>query len=677
MVWAAAATQTIPGSSAPPDRAALHTGEMAEIPEAILDEIKRRIDIAAVIGEHVALKRSGREFLGLCPFHQEKTPSFSVIPERGFFYCFGCNTGGNVFTFVMRVTGMSFSEAARALAGRCGVELPQTSRAAEGLDRLVEINALAAQVFEEILRDGPQGEAGRSYLERRGISRDAAARLGLGFAPGEVWVGILEKRGAARRDLAQAGLLRPGRDGREVPLFRQRLIFPIRALGGRIVAFGGRLIGDELGPKYINTPETPLYRTGHHPYGLEAAREAARAAGRVVLVEGYMDASAVAQAGIGEVAAVLGTAVTPDQLRLARRFANRIVVCFDGDAAGRRAALRVFPLCADEVDLWPDAAFLPPGEDPDSLLRGGGPAALEATLAAARPLAEVFLDDLAPPGSGIREQTLAAQRMADVLTRVREPRVRDKLVRGAAFRLGVSPAALLTPTRTGPAARPGGPVVPTGPAGTGGGPATATPPPVSRRPNRNPGGFSLDAEIVELALCDAEIAARVRAEDILLEIESAELRDLLERILDRREQEGFFEPAEMLGELPGPMAERVARRLGAPGAAGEMREAAGQWFERRTERAARQDRALLLERLRAAQASGDAAGVDRVLEALRRDRAPLPTAPGAGGLESAGATAAEVLRPAVREAVQATPVPDPPDLGGPVDESDEPDDDWS
>ena len=648
---------------------------MAEIPEAILDEIKRRIDLAAVIGEHVALKRSGRGFLGLCPFHQEKSPSFNVNPERGFFHCFGCNVGGNVFTFVMRVTGVSFPEAARALAGRCGVEIPQTSRAAEGLDRLVEVNALAAQVFEEILRDGPQGEAGRSYLERRGISRDAAARLGLGFAPGEAWVSVLEKRGAARRDLAQAGLLRPGRDGREVPLFRQRLIFPIRALGGRIVAFGGRLISDEPGPKYINTPETPLYRKGHHLYGLDAARDAARAAGRVVLVEGYMDAIAVAQAGIGEVAAVLGTAVTPDQLRLARRFADRIVVCFDGDAAGRRAALRVFPLCADEVDLWPDAAFLPPGEDPDSLVRSGGTAALEAILAAARPLAEVFLDDIAPPGSGIREQTLAAQRMADVLTRVREPRVRDKLVRGAAFRLGVSPGTLLTPTRAGAMARTGSAVISGGTAVAGGGAHPVAAAPASRRPMRT--GFSLDAEIVELALCDAEIAARVRAEDVLLEIESAELRELLERILERREQAGFFEPAEMLGELPGPMAERVALRLGASSAASEMREAAGQWFERRAERAARQDRALLLERLRTAQAAGDGAGVDRVLEALRRDRAPLGAAPGAGGLESAAATVAEVLRPAAGGAARATTAPDPEDFAGPGDDSELPDDDWS
>ncbi len=584
---------------------AIVAGEMAEIPEAILDEIKRRVDLAEIIGEHVALKRSGRGFLGLCPFHQEKSPSFNVNPERGFFHCFGCNAGGNAFTFVMRMTGTTFPEAARALAARCGVEIPETSRAAEGLDRLAEVNELAGRLFAEVLATSPRGEPGRVYLEKRGLSRETVERFGIGFAPGEAWVEELEKRGAARRDLVASGLLRAGREGRPVPLFRHRLVFPIRALGGRIVGFGGRLIADEPGPKYINTPETPLYRKGHHLYGLDIARDAVRSRGRVVLVEGYMDAVALAQAGLGEVAAVLGTAVTPDQLRLARRFAERIVVCFDGDEAGRRAALRVFPLCVDQVDLWPEAVFLPSGEDPDTLVRAGGLPALEATLAAARPLADIFLDDIAPPGSGLREQTRAAQRMAELLPRVQEPRVRDKLVRGAAFRLGVSPAALLAPTRRDEPGRQSG--------------AVSRPAFCTTGTQIN---FSSEAEIVELALCHPGIAVRVREEDIALEIADPALRALLERILDRHQEPGVFEPAEMLVELPPTMAERVSRRLAVQGGGQEeMAEAGEQWFSRRAERAVRRDRQLLIERLRTAQARGDAAEVEQTLDALRRDRA--------------------------------------------------------
>ncbi|MEW6273267.1 MAG: DNA primase, partial [Thermodesulfobacteriota bacterium] len=416
---------------------------MGAIPDAVLDEIKRRTDLAALISEHVALKRSGRGFLGLCPFHQEKTPSFHVDPERGFFHCFGCNAGGNAFTFLMRVTGTTFPEAVRTLAGRAGVAVPET-RASGVHDRLAEVNGLAAQLFTIILRESRLGAPGREYMERRGIDQETAQRFSLGFAPAAGWVEKLLRRDVTPQELRTLGLASPSRTGRGMyPQFRDRLMFPIHDLSGRVIAFGGRAVGDVKGPKYLNSPETPLYRKGHHLYGLDLARDAIRAEGRIVLVEGYLDAIALAQAGIANVAAVLGTALTVDQLKLARRFAEDIVICFDGDEAGRRAALRAFPLCVDEVDLWPRAVFLPSGDDPDSLVRKAGRDALAERVAKATTLFDFYLDELVGRDAGVGETARAAARMAGLLAGVQDPIVRDKIVRGVAGRLGVSDAALL------------------------------------------------------------------------------------------------------------------------------------------------------------------------------------------------------------------------------------------
>ncbi|MBM4247689.1 MAG: DNA primase, partial [Deltaproteobacteria bacterium] len=426
---------------------------MGAIPDAILDEIKRRTDLAAVISEHVALKRSGRGFLGLCPFHQEKTPSFHVDPERGFFHCFGCNAGGNAFTFLMRVTGATFPEVVRTLAAKANVAVPE-SRSSGVHDRLAEVNGLAAQLFRIILRESRLGARGREYLERRGIDLETAQRFELGFAPLEGWVEKLLKRDVSPGDLQALGLASPSKLGRGgmYPLFRDRLMFPIHDLSGRVIGFGGRAVGDVKGPKYLNSPETPLYRKGHHLYGLDLARDAIRAAGRIVLVEGYLDAIALVQAGIGNVAAVLGTALTVDQLKLGRRFAEDIVICFDGDEAGRRAALRAFPLCVDAIDLWPRAVFLPAGDDPDSFVRREGQQGFADLVTRAPTLFDFYLDELVGKDAGVGETARAASRVASLLASVQDPIVRDKIVRGVAGRIGVSDAALLEAARRSRAA---------------------------------------------------------------------------------------------------------------------------------------------------------------------------------------------------------------------------------
>ena len=586
---------------------------MPEIPQPVLDEIKHRVDMAALVSEHLSLKRSGRGFVGLCPFHEEKTPSFYVNPERGSFHCFGCNAGGNAFTFLMRMTGQTFPEVVRELGEKVGVEIPE-SRAARGQDQLAEVNRLASELFQVILHESKRGERARKYLEDRGLSIETIRRFGLGFAPGDGWVEKLRGRDVSVNDLKRLGLLSEGRSG-PYPLFRDRLIFPIHDLSGRVIAFGGRAIGETKGPKYLNSPESPLYRKGHHLYGMDLARDEARSRDQVVLTEGYMDAIALAQAGMTNAVAVLGTALTADQLRLARRFAFEIVVCFDGDEAGRRAALRAFPLCVDEVDLWPKAVFLPPGEDPDSLVRGGGTEAMEGLIENGQSLIDFFLDDLVGEDAGVGETARAASTMAGVLARVKDPIVRDKLVRGAAGRLGVSDSALLAAARRAHAEqrrRPGS----SSPAAPG-------------RPTSGPSGrparvrFSSDAEMVELVVCDGGVADRVRSEGAAKLIEDPVLRAIAEQVLDRRETDEYFEPLELLPDLPAAMAERVRLRLD-QGAVGEVAaRAADEWFAAHAKRAQAGDRKAVIARLRAAEHRGDEAGVRAALEALRSG-VPLP-----------------------------------------------------
>jgi len=580
-----------------------------EIPQPVLDEIKHRVDMAALVSEHLSLKRSGRGFTGLCPFHEEKTPSFYVNPERGSFHCFGCNAGGNAFTFLMRMTGQTFPEVVRELAEKVGVAIPE-SRGAHGQDRLAEVNQLAAELFQVVLHESRRGERARQYLADRGIGEDTIRRFGLGFAPGDGWVQKLRSRDVGMGDLKRLGLVSEGRSG-PYPLFRDRLIFPIHDLSGRVIAFGGRAIGETKGPKYLNSPESPLYRKGHHLYGMELARDEARRRAQVLLVEGYMDAIALSQAGMSNAVAVLGTALTADQLRLARRFATEIVVCFDGDEAGRRAALRAFPLCVDEVDLWPKAVFLPAGEDPDSIVRTGGTEAMEVLIAEGQSLIDFFLDDLVGADAGVGETARAASTIAGVLARVKDPIVRDKLVRGAAGRLGVSDHSLLDAARRAHAEKK---------RGGSYGDQSGSPRPGAPRPGRV--RFSSDAEMVELMVCDAAVAERARRDGAVELIEEPVLRAIATRVLERRDTDEYFEPLELLPELPSGMAERVRLRI-EEGAVGEVASrAAEEWFASHAERAARGDRKVLIARLRAAEHRGDEVEVAATLEALKKGAAP-------------------------------------------------------
>src|SRR5947209_10587197 len=316
---------------------------MASFPSAVLDEIRSRLDLVDLVSQFVALRKAGANWKGLCPFHTEKTPSFTVNPAKGIFHCFGCGVGGDAFGFLMRQDRLSFPEAVRALARRAGVDLPEDrGRRDEGeREALHRAMQLALAFYTDRLWQ-PEGARARAYLERRGVDPAVARRFDLGYAP-EGWDALLtvmrgEKVG--EEILERAGLVVPRQHGGGFyDRFRGRLLFAIRDLQGRVVAFGGRAFGDEQ-PKYLNSPETPLYTKGNLLYAADVARETIRAKNRALIVEGYVDCLMAHQYGFTETVAALGTAFTPAQLALLRRYCDEVVTFFDADAAGQKAAER-------------------------------------------------------------------------------------------------------------------------------------------------------------------------------------------------------------------------------------------------------------------------------------------------------------------------------------------------
>lgn len=423
-----------------------------------IEEVRARADIVEIIGAQARLKRAGRNLVGLCPFHNEKTPSFSVNPERGFFHCFGCGAGGSVFDFVMRTEGLSFGEALRSLARRYGVELPEGGAGAVGGEReaLAAANQVAAEFYAHVLWNTHDGAMARDYLKARGVTVETARAFMLGFAPARPanLAAVMAKRGLLEAAV-KAGLVR--RDGARPPhdMFRARLIFPIREAAGRTLAFGGRVLDQRL-PKYLNSPESPLYSKARSLYGLFEARQALGRADRAIVVEGYLDAIALAQAGFKDTVASLGTALTVEQLRLLSRYTKNIIACFDGDAAGRKASLRALEVFL-AAGLLGRGVFVPAGHDPDTLVRERGAPAFAALIDGAELLADYFLrEQAAAAGGSLAARAQAAGRVAEVLRMAANPFEFDLLARKAAGMLGVSEELLRREARrAGAPARPG------------------------------------------------------------------------------------------------------------------------------------------------------------------------------------------------------------------------------
>ncbi len=356
--------------------------------EDTIARVKEASDIVDVIGRHLELKRSGSAFKALCPFHQEKTPSFMVNPTRQIFHCFGCDTGGDVIRFIMLYEGLPFVDSLKKLAVRSGIELPERP-SGDGISRdrkdlMFNANRVAADYYSGLLMKSEEGKRARDYLGQRGIHSDVSKVFNLGYAP-EGWRNLssrLVEEGIPESVAVSAGLLVKGDSSKDpYDRFRGRVIFPIRDLSARVLGFGGRVMGDDL-PKYINTPETPVYRKGDSLFGLDVASPFVREAGEVLLVEGYLDVISLHQEGVRNVVGVLGTALTEDQARKLRRLTEHCVLLFDSDEAGRRAALRSGLILLGEGFVC-RVAPLDPGEDPDSFLRKRGAGELIARIAQA------------------------------------------------------------------------------------------------------------------------------------------------------------------------------------------------------------------------------------------------------------------------------------------------------
>ena len=371
------------------------------IPQSFIQELLTRVDVVDVVGKAVKLRKAGANYQGLCPFHNEKTPSFSVSPTKQFYHCFGCGAHGSAISFLMEHHGLGFVEAVHELARDVGLTVPEdhSREGAEAARKASQQLALsqwldqAARYYRSRLKETP---AAITYLKERGVTGEIARHFGLGYAPAG-WrnlEGVLPDYAA--EDVVRAGLVIAGEDGKRYDRFRERIMFPIRNPRGQVIGFGGRVLGQGE-PKYLNSPEGPLFSKGHELYGLFEAREGIRASGRVLVVEGYMDVVMLHQHGCQYAVATLGTATTATHLGKLLRLADRVVCAVDGDAAGRRAAWRALenalPLLSDTKQL--DFLFLPPEHDPDSFVRAEGLEAFEACVRDALPLSSFLLKELA------------------------------------------------------------------------------------------------------------------------------------------------------------------------------------------------------------------------------------------------------------------------------------------
>ena len=416
------------------------------IPDDMVEEVRAAADIVDVISEFVQLKKAGREYKANCPFHQERTPSFYVVPAKGFYKCFGCGKSGDVFSFVMERQGLDFVEAVKHVAGRAGVQVREVKRSQEEEDPnrpLYEINGFARDWFRRQLEDPSVGTAAREYLEDRGIGADVAERYGLGFAPDE-WRGLRDaaaKHGLEEELMIEVGLLgRSERSQEPYDRFRGRIMFTIEGLSGRVIAFGGRVLeGHGKGaPKYLNSPETPIYHKGSNLYGLSWARHSIRREEAALVVEGYMDVVSLAAHGFENVVAPLGTAMTQEQAKLLSRYTTRVLLLFDSDAAGLKATFTAGDTLL-EAALHPAVVTLPAGEDPDTLVRSEGPEGLEQYLDQAVDVLDRKLQilDRKDYFSSIERIRSAVDRLLPTIRAASDPALHDIYVAKVAERTGV------------------------------------------------------------------------------------------------------------------------------------------------------------------------------------------------------------------------------------------------
>ena len=422
--------------------------------ESAKQEIKRSADIVELIGGVVQLKRAGQNHLGLCPFHSEKDPSFTVSPSRQMFHCFGCKKGGDIFAFWMEYHKVAFPQAMRDLAEKYRISLPKKQltpsekKNMELKELLFKLNETAAEYFHHILTKSEKGKPGREYLDKRSIPKEIASQFRLGYAPDE-WDGLARFLKRKKNDMGkavQAGLIIPKKSGGYYDRFRARVVFPIFNLRQQIVGFGGRVLDDSL-PKYLNTPETPLFHKGKLFYGLNAAYQKIRESSRAVIVEGYTDVLALINHGFHEAVATLGTALTRDHIRMLKGYAKEAVVVFDPDAAGKAAAMKSLSSFLDE-GLSPRVMVLPENDDPDSFVNKNGLDGFLKLLNRSMPMFEFYLDlKLSQGGDEVEGKVDVLKEIIPVLSELNNNVQRSLYVRRLSEKIGIAESAILAELR--------------------------------------------------------------------------------------------------------------------------------------------------------------------------------------------------------------------------------------
>jgi DNA primase len=416
-----------------------------------IEEIKNRIDIVDLVSEYVTLKKAGRNFTGLCPFHQEKTASFSVNRDKQIFYCFGCGEGGNAITFLMKIADKSFPEAIKELAAKTGVVLPPISSGKESRQKdllkegVIQVNSKAAQQFSHYLFTNA-GVPARKYLQGRGIADEVIKQFRLGYAP-DTWRSLteyIENSGLSLKMAEQAGLIIPGKEGSFYDRFRGRLIFPIENVFGEIIAFGGRIL-DKGEPKYLNSPESPVYIKGKNLYGLNKAKEEIRKKGFALIVEGYFDLISLWNAGIGNVVATLGTALTRDHLDLLRRYTVDVVALFDPDEAGKKALDRSLELFLS-AEMKARALILPEKCDPDDYVRKFGKDKMEALISRAQPLSDYYIENVLGEGRTFEDKRDMVKTASEFIAKISDKKEKNLFIKRIAEKTGIDEELLIKET---------------------------------------------------------------------------------------------------------------------------------------------------------------------------------------------------------------------------------------
>jgi DNA primase len=408
-----------------------------------IEEIKSRVDIVELASEYLTLKKAGRNFIGLCPFHQEKTPSFTVNRDKQIFYCFGCGEGGNVITFLMKIADKTFPEAIKDLAEKTGVVLPPMLSGKEGWQKdslkesIINLNLRAAQHFSRNLFSGA-GKVAREYLQNRSISEETIKQFRLGYVP-DTWRSLtdyIEGSGSSLKLAEQAGLVVSGKEGSFYDRFRGRLIFPIENIFGEVVAFGGRIL-EKGEPKYLNSPESPVYIKGKNLYGLNKAKEEIRKKGFALIVEGYFDLISLWNAGIGNVVATLGTALTREHLELLRRYTVEVVALFDPDEAGRRALDRSLELFLS-MRMRARALVLPDGCDPDDYIKKHGKDKLDELIAHAPAISDYYIDNVLGGGKTFEDKRDMIKTAMEFINKIDDEIEKNLFIRRIAEKVGIN-----------------------------------------------------------------------------------------------------------------------------------------------------------------------------------------------------------------------------------------------